>query len=223
MFLKCDIIKGEDNMLKRGKFCYLEVGIFFSLLMAYMWVIMPLGKEVINYFFLVFLVIFTVASHFWHRVGLKKLGIRLDNFFPALKILMPVTLTVVCLFLATGWLLKSVRLNKGFMISLITYPVWGMVQQYALQSFVNVRLKDVVKNEYLAAFVCAVLFAAVHLPNMWLTAFCFIGGYFISFFFGRRPNLFAAGIVHGVLATSLSHSVSKSILHGMVVGPGYYR
>ncbi len=209
--------------MSRRYVCYLEIGVFFILLMVYIWGIMPLGIDAVNYLFVCFLALFTIVSNIRHKLNLKTLGIRLDNFLASLKTFLPVILIISLLFLLTGWLLKSLRLSGDFVISLLTYPIWGMVQQYALQSFINNRLRMTFNNEYLVALICAILFAAVHLPNIWLMAFCFIGGYFVSFFYGRQPNLFAASIIHGILASTLSHSLPRDILHGMVVGPGFYR
>jgi membrane protease YdiL (CAAX protease family) len=98
-----------------------------------------------------------------------------------------------------------------------------MVQQYALQSFVNTRLKSVISNDYLVALIGAILFALVHLPNKWLAAFCFVAGYFLSFVFLQSPNLIALSICHGIWGTVLGDSLPYNIMHGMVVGTGYYR
>ena len=52
----------------------------------------------------------------------------------------------------------------------------------------------------LLAFVAALLFSLSHIPRLPLSALALIGGFFFTLIYQRHPNLWAVGIVHGILA-----------------------
>ena len=52
------------------------------------------------------------------------------------------------------------------------------------------------------------LFAASHIPRLPLVALTSVSGFFLTMVYRRMPNLWAVGIVHGVLGSLAVYLVS---------------
>ena len=169
-----------------------------------------------------------IFSHRLRRETFKDLGFRFDNFVHAARLLLlPMIIVTAVLFIA-GWILQSLgfgapRQRAGFSL---WFPVagvaWGLVQQYALQSFVNRRAQEVWGRGPTSVIATALVFAALHLPNPWLTVATFITGCLWAYIFQRAPNLFALAISHGLLTIILISTVPESLLGGLRVGYNYF-
>jgi membrane protease YdiL (CAAX protease family) len=83
------------------------------------------------------------------------------------------------------------------------------------------RLRGVLKDPLAHDVVCAGIFAALHLPNPFLTAVTFGAGYCFCVLFRRCPNLFAIGAAHALASSTLYFCLPPAITHLMKVGPGY--
>ena len=126
-------------------------------------------------------------------------GFRRDNFLTALR---PnvyfVILGTIALSVYAG-VMGQWRLPSTFWIVLLLYPLYGIVQQFALQILITKNLRDVVKKLLIRVLLAASLFSAVHFPNyrlMWLT---FLAGFIFTWIYDRHPNIWAVGISHGLL------------------------
>jgi membrane protease YdiL (CAAX protease family) len=82
------------------------------------------------------------------------------------------------------------------------YVFWGWVQQFIFASYFAVlfgRAFDLGRRRgfFTACFFSALVFSLVHLPNVWLMFFTFIGGFAGTLYFYQCRNIFALGFVHG--------------------------
>mgnify|MGYP000939254785 CR=1 FL=1 len=83
------------------------------------------------------------------------------------------------------------------------YVTWGWVQQFIFASYFGVlfgRAFPVERSraDLMKAVLCtAFCFSMVHLPNVWLMVFTFVGGIFGTILFYQMFNLFALGFSHG--------------------------
>jgi membrane protease YdiL (CAAX protease family) len=132
------------------------------------------------------------------------------------------------LFLAlVGWLCGSLRMGgirPGWPL-IVTYFwlfLWGLLQQYPLQGFINRRAQMVWGRGAGSILFVASVFALLHLPNPWLTAATFCGGLLWAWQYQRAPNLFAAAFSHSLMTVVLVTTVPYSALGGMRVGYGYF-
>ncbi len=201
---------------------WLEPVVFTALALVYLWAIATLYIVPLSAAFLVVVVAIPVASNIVHRDGPRALGFRLDNFLRAAG---PVGLAtaigmvlVIGLGLAAG---KEIRLSGKFWYHMATYPLWGLVQQWALQGFVYRRLRESMPAGR-AALAAALLFAALHVPNPALVPFTLIGGYVWCRLYERRPNLFALALSHGWLASVVGMAIPKSWVYGLRVGALFF-
>lgn len=126
-----------------------------------------------------------------------------------------------------GWLCGSlritgVRLGWGSLSIFAGLFVWGLVQQYALQAFINRRVQEIRGTGIVSILFVASIFALLHLPNFWLSVATFFGGLIWTWAYQRSPNLFALALSHALMTIVLILTVPNSDLHGMRVGYGYF-
>ena len=126
-------------------------------------------------------------------------GFRRDNFLAALRpsvyflILGTIALSVY------GGVMGQWRLPATFWIVLLLYPLYGIVQQFALQILITKNLRGVVKTLLIRVLLAASLFSAVHFPNYRLMLLTFLAGLMFTWIYNRHPNIWAVGISHGLL------------------------
>ncbi|OQB35859.1 MAG: hypothetical protein BWY09_02135 [Candidatus Hydrogenedentes bacterium ADurb.Bin179] len=90
------------------------------------------------------------------------------------------------------------------------YVTWGWVQQLIFAGYFGVLFSrafpvDTSRWELTKACLCtATAFCLVHLPNVWLMVFTFLGGFLGTFFFLQTHNLFALGLSHGFSGSLLN-------------------
>jgi membrane protease YdiL (CAAX protease family) len=169
-----------------------------------------------------------ITSHVLRGEDLRDLGFRFDNFLQALKLLaVPmIAVAILCagLGLALGgrpdpfrWhpeRLLGAQLGLGFL--------WGLVQQYALQGFINRRAQIVWHKGVRSVLLTAFIFALLHFPNPWLMVLTFIGGLVWCAVYQRMPNLFALALSHAVMTWVLVSTLPLSALNHLRIGFNYF-
>ena len=167
-----------------------------------------------------------MASQIERRETLKELGLRFDNFLQAGARLLPATLVLTLVLIGFGYFARSLNFWRWGGDSLPTKLLfgfgWALVQQYALQSFLNRRLMIVLGRGWPSVLVVALLFAALHLPNPWLTVATFAAGVVWSAIFQRAPNLLAIALSHVLLTWALISTVPPAYLAHLRFGAKYF-
>lgn len=90
--------------------------------------------------------------------------------------------------------------NIHIIFSLLTYPVWGLIQQFLIMSLVAGNLKDMNSVNFRNITIIvpvSILFSAVHFPSLLLVAGTFILAIFYCIVFLRYRNLYPLGLFHG--------------------------
>ena len=95
---------------------------------------------------------------------------------------------------------------------------WGLLQQYALQGFINRRAQIVWGRGWSSVLTVALVFGALHLPNPWLTLATFAGGLLWAYVYQRAPNLLALGLAHGLMTWVLISTIPPAALYNLRVG-----
>jgi hypothetical protein len=103
------------------------------------------------------------------------------------------------------------------------YVIWAFLQQFVLQDFFLLRLLRLLPSAKSAIFTAASLFALAHLPNPLLTIATLAWGLAACTIFLKYRNIYALGLVHGILGLCIAVSVPNAIHHHMRVGLGYLR
>lgn len=172
-------------------------------------------------------IIFAFGFMFWsHRLrgeSVREIGFRFDNFGKAVRLLVLPMVFATAILIGIGYYNRSIDFFRwrggGAILGMPLLGIaWGLLQQYALQGFINRRAQIVWGPGIVSILVVAMLFAAFHLPNPVLMAATFAGGLVWATIYQRAPNLFALAISHGLMTWILISTIPSSLLHGLRVG-----
>jgi membrane protease YdiL (CAAX protease family) len=114
-------------------------------------------------------------------------------------------------------------LFKGDPRHVIGYVLWTLYQQFLMNDLFMPRLVRVLGGETAAVTVSGILFAAAHLPNLWLTAATVLWGVVSCALFLRYRNLYALGLTQGLLGLCFAICIPDALHHHLRVGLGYLR
>jgi membrane protease YdiL (CAAX protease family) len=172
-------------------------------------------------------VVFMLLSHRARGESAREVGWRLDNFAGAARLLLTPMLVVSALLVGLGWYAGTLdfgRWEGGQTIMGVPglSLVWGPLQQYALQGFINRRAQVALGRGAPSVLLVALLFALFHLPNPWLTFATFAGGLLWAWVYQRVPNILAVGISHSLMTWVMISSVPAGALHNLRVGFKYF-
>jgi hypothetical protein len=172
-------------------------------------------------------VIFAVwlaASFLLHRDTTKTLGWRADNLWLATKQALAVFPPMAAGLMIIGLFLRAPRhLPPLSILSLGGYLAFCVLQQVALNSLLHNRMLSLVGNEWVAAGLTGIIFAACHWPNPVLVPLTFVGGAAMAWMFGRVRNIIPLAIGQTLLGVLVAWAFPMAWHHHMRVGPGYYR
>jgi membrane protease YdiL (CAAX protease family) len=164
-----------------------------------------------------------LLSHQARGETAREIGWRVDNFLSALRLLILPMIGLGLLILLVGWLGSSLRFEKLQLWQWAAWLlVWGAVQQYVLQGFINRRAQILWGCGARSVFLVALVFALLHLPNPWLSVATFIGGAIWAAIYQRVPNLPALALSHALMSLLLASSFPASALHSLRVGIRYF-
>ncbi len=201
----------------------LEPLLFVALGVAYVWVIQPTGNDWVRVPFMAIIVLIPFASNLMHGDRLHDMGIRFDNLWSSAREVGALTLVLSVLVVAVGYAVGSgPAIPRSVLGYLLFYPLWGLLQQYAMQSFTFRRTLESVERPALSSAITALLFAALHWPNWPLALLTGLAGFVWCTLFYRQPNLFTLALSHGWLAVLLRYSWPAEWLRNLRIGPSYW-
>lgn len=141
---------------------------------------------------------------------LKDWGFRWDNFKTVLKQMLPFAVISITVFFIVGYIQGTINMTWHIIPLLITYPVWGSVQQFLTIGLLAGNLKDIKRvklNKTLIILVTAVFFSVVHYPSVWLMIGTFILALFYGYIYLKAKNLYVLGLFHGWLGALFYYTV----------------
>lgn len=159
------------------------------------------------------------ASHVVRGERARWLGFGWSNFRTAFPVVMPWVAVAALALLGIGALLGTIRhipLREGAW-GIAGYVIWGLLQQYLLNGFFTNRLEEFAGRP--VPLATAALFSLVHLPNWFLMAVTFAGGYLSVEVYRRYRSLYVLGLAHGLLGFLLYLTLPDSLTHHLLVGP----
>jgi hypothetical protein len=173
----------------------------------------------------IFFVVWIVASFAVHRDTPKTLGWRADNLLPATKQALIVFGIMAAGLIAMGLALRqpfSVPVDLSLWSRFSSYCAFCLLQQVALNSLVHNHMLQLVPNEYAAAGLTGLIFAACHWPNPVLVPLTFVAGSVMAWMFGRVRNIIPLAIGQAVLGSLVFWAFPVAWQHHLRVGPGFY-
>lgn len=166
-----------------------------------------------------------IRGHLRRGEAAREIGLRLDNFGPALVQALLYVGPLIVVTVATGFVLGTIRpyRESAWWVALSRTIGWGTLQQYGLLAFYCRRLSEVLFDGRAIVLAAASLFALFHLPNPFLTPVTLLAGALSCWLYRRLPNLLVLGLMHAALSTALSRCLPYEVTFGLRVGPGFFR
>ena len=170
---------------------------------------------------------FMLLSHRARGETARDVGWRLDNFVRASRLLAPPMILTTVLLVAAGLYTSKLdftrwRGEESLARVLLLGVLWGFLQQYALQGFINRRAQIVWGRGPFSVLAVALTFALLHLPNPWLMLATFAGGLVWARAYQKEPNLLALGLSHGLMTWVLISAFPSAALHNLRVGYKFF-
>jgi membrane protease YdiL (CAAX protease family) len=163
-----------------------------------------------------------VVLGLWHALRAREWGLAPAAFLPGLRAAVLFTVPAVLALLAAGAALKTLHTPRESLTDVALLVVWGFGQQWALQTVVLHDAQGATSRRagiVLAAF----LFAAVHLPNPFLTAMTFAGALAWCAIYDRHPNVVPLALSHAVVTLAILHAFDRSLTGHLRIGQAYLR
>jgi membrane protease YdiL (CAAX protease family) len=144
------------------------------------------------------------------KLVLKDWGFRTDNFKPVIKLMLPFAIVSILSFFIIGYFQGTLNMTWHILPLLITYPIWGSVQQFLTIALVagnlnNLKSYKIKKNVIIC--ITSVLFSVVHYPSVWLMIGTFILALFYGYVYLKVKNIYALGLCHGWLGALFYYTV----------------
>lgn len=141
---------------------------------------------------------------------LKYWGFRTDNFKKTVKLMLPFAMLSIVSFVIIGFYQNTLNVTWHILPLLITYPLWGTIQQFITIALVAGNLSHLNKlkmNKFSVIFITAILFSVAHFPSTWLMIGTFLLAIFYGIIYLKMKNIYAMGIFHGWLGAVFYYTV----------------
>ena len=214
-----------SSALKSGTLALWEIVSVTSSFLITEWMILPFAanNKLVAAIPLGLAIGLILLSHRTYGETARVIGWRLDNFWQAARLLALPMLAAAAIIAALGLLNKSLRFNGAQMLEWALWlPLWGLIQQYVLQGFVNRRAQTLCGQGWKSVLLVAFVFALLHMPNPWLTLATFAGGLIWAHVYQRAPNLPALALSHALMSMLLACSLPATTLNSLRVGIKYF-
>ncbi|MBN2274863.1 MAG: CPBP family intramembrane metalloprotease [Bacteroidales bacterium] len=94
----------------------------------------------------------------------------------------------------------------------LSYPVWGVMQQFMMLGLLAGNLISIKKTKLKSVqviFITSLIFSIVHYPDLSLMMFTFLMQLVFTAVYLKWRNLWALGLAHGWIATFLLFIILK--------------
>jgi len=187
----------------------------FAAIMAYIWLV-----RFAHPWLVVPILLIVACSHFARDERARSLGFRVAQLRECIRKFGPVLAALVLVALAGGWLLGTIRPIglEGAALGLALYLPWGLFQQYLLNGYFLKRF-DTALPPLASDATAAVLFSAVHCPNLFLMLLTPAAGYVSIQVYRRYQNLYFLGMAHATIGLLLFMVFPDTVIHHLNIGP----
>lgn len=164
--------------------------------------------------FVVFAVVCWTSYIIYRSIQSKEIlnywGFRIDNFSFTVKLMLPFGLLSIVSFIIIGYYRDTINPTWHILPLLITYPIWGTIQQFLTIGLITGNLNDLKAvriQKFIIIVFTAILFSIVHFPSVWLMSGTFLLALFYGFVYLKSKNVFAMGLFHGWLGALFYYTI----------------
>jgi membrane protease YdiL (CAAX protease family) len=129
-------------------------------------------------------------------------GLSVTNIKQTFTIVSIAGVIAIGTFIVLGFYNNTLLLIWNLVFVLLTYPLWGLVQQFIVMSILANNLSDYRGgrlNYYLVILITSLMFSVVHFPSIPLIIATFLMAVFYSVIFLKYRNIIPLGIFHGIM------------------------
>ena len=187
-----------------------------AIVLAYTWVIDPIAPDWVT----PIPVALVLGLAIWHAMKRGEWGVAPAAFLPALWRSTVLTGTVALAIYLAGLRLGTWHDRRDAWTSLALLIPWGCGQQFALHT-VFLREAQATAGKRAGICLAAILFAALHLPNPFLSAMTLAGALAWCWIYDRHPNLLPLAVSHAVLTLAILYAFDEAVTGHLRVGVAY--
>lgn len=188
-----------------------------AMVFAYMWVADPLVNVPGPWVALPVILILAVC--FRHNMKTRDWGFSRRAFWPALGWSAVLTATLGAALWFIGHAQGPPPVRPAPLLDFLYVIVWGGAQQLILQTVILRESQHLVRRG--ATMLAAAIFAAVHLPNPFLTIVTFVGALAWCGIYARYPNIVPLALSHATATVIILMSFNRDITGGLRTGWRY--
>ncbi len=195
---------------------------------AYFSIVWPFRLCVFGLYYSIFsgsvcILVFSL-SFLVHADTLPEIGIRFDNIPRSLKECGIATLLSIAIIISIFLFFDPIFMPRTFMSILANFSTYiggGIFQQFFLNSFLLLRIKEISRSNIIAVPIAAVLFSLMHAPDWKLMLLTLLGGLLFCILFLRNRNIFTLGLTHATVATAFFVFLIPGLISNFQIGlPG---
>jgi membrane protease YdiL (CAAX protease family) len=158
----------------------------------------------------------------WRAVRTGEWGIRRSAFLPSLGWSAAFTGAGALGIYFAGSRLGTWHDRGDLLANLAALIPWGLGQQFALHT-VFLREAQATVSRPAGIWLAALMFAALHLPNPFLTVMTGVGALAWCWIYDRYPNLLPLALSHALLTLAILYAFDDAITGRLRVGVAYLR
>ncbi|MFP4353563.1 MAG: CPBP family intramembrane glutamic endopeptidase [Phycisphaerae bacterium] len=177
----------------------------------------------IDVLFAIYLIGVPIGLNLLHGDRPADSGIRLDTMKQSFIDVGAATLIMAGVLMAVSWMSDGWHWDDWgrFGEKIGMYVGWGLVQQYILQAFTVVRLRQAGLSKLATVLLASLLFSIVHTPNLALMILTFLAGLTWCSLFLKCRNLLPLGLSHAALATLAYFAMPQEWMIRNLIGAQY--
>jgi hypothetical protein len=162
-----------------------------------------------------------IGLSIWRALRSGEWGVNRSELLPALLSAAAATAAAtLAMYLAGSFLGTWHDRGDGWSRMAVLIP-WGLGQQFALQT-VFLRETQATLSKSSGIWLAALLFAALHLPNPFLTAATALGALAWCWIYNRHPNLLPLALSHALVTIATLYAFDETVTGGLRVGAAYW-
>jgi membrane protease YdiL (CAAX protease family) len=161
-----------------------------------------------------------VALTVWHDFRHREWGLAWRALGPGLRLSLIVSVVLSLLILAAGAAIGTLHDRRDFLGHLAGLFVWGGAQQWVLQTVV-LRESQRATSRNAGIVIAALLFAAIHMPNPFLTAMTLPAALFWCWLYDRYPNIVPLALSHALGTLAILYAFDTDMTGRLRIGASF--